>query len=708
MQVRYVIPDEARRRIPLYVSGLGAATVGTASLSTAVGDRRFASLVFALLVVGFATSWGMRAGLVRKHLLERGILVVLSGLLLGIVLMRDLRYEFLPPTAFSGMDSAMTSALAWLMVIYSFTLYTDKAVIFMCVPALSLIGLVGTFGPNTEILMYFVMFVCFACFALMEQNALIAVDSDAAGTNDVSYRIGLTAGIAVAALTVGLVTGQILLHTIGGRVTAVFVGTGGEVGPELQVQGDFMPVCTGPVALSDMEVLTVNSPEPLLWRGQVFDTYTGRGWTNTTWEWDPVPQPVTRWFSTDSKSKAPQILVGHAIKWDAFRLGKRASVKYVKQTFRTRNTSMTMVFGAAEPEFIAFHKPQQIIYSAGAFRTKRPYGPAEPYTVLSAVSTASPQDLALAGNEYPEFIVGKYLRVPPACWQVERLTQQAVGDKSNPYDKVLAIKKFLESHYVYDTAAPGAPQTEDAITYFLLKSRRGYCDVFASAMAIMCRQAGVPARVVTGYATGEYDRKDGLYHVRQRDRHAWAEVYFPNYGWIAFDLSPQAAGPGALAGLRKIITDIYGAVVNSTPGAVALALLVLLGIYLLKAGLAPRASRQTLWESTRGPGISRAVRNYRKMCDLLARLGYPRSVSVTPLEYIAQVTPILPANLQSAQETLEAVTLDFIEARYALRELPDARITKTKDQLEEFARAIRRLSRAERRTIREKRNTHAR
>lgn len=109
----------------------------------------------------------------------------------------------------------------------------------------------------------------------------------------------------------------------------------------------------------------------------------------------------------------------------------------------------------------------------------------------------------------------------------------------SPYDAAEAIQDYLRSHLTYreDIAAP--PPDADAVDYFLFESRAGYCDYFASAMVVLLRTQGIPARLVRGYASGRYNAESKTYVVTADLAHSWVEVYFPGYGWQRFE--PTAA-----------------------------------------------------------------------------------------------------------------------------------------------------------------------
>jgi hypothetical protein len=102
----------------------------------------------------------------------------------------------------------------------------------------------------------------------------------------------------------------------------------------------------------------------------------------------------------------------------------------------------------------------------------------------------------------------------------------------DPYDKVIAIEAFLRG-YPYNERIPGPKLGQDGVDYFLFEERQGYCTYYASAMVVMLRVVGVPARYVEGY--NQAYRDAGVYHVLEKDGHAWPEVYFPKYGWVEFE-----------------------------------------------------------------------------------------------------------------------------------------------------------------------------
>lgn len=139
---------------------------------------------------------------------------------------------------------------------------------------------------------------------------------------------------------------------------------------------------------------------------------------------------------------------------------------------------------------------------------------------------------------------------------VLRVTQRLTRDAPTPYDAVDAIRRHLQHGFAYSVhRSPG----DRPLRSFLLGTRRGYCQQFSGAMALMLRMAGIPSRVVTGFSPGAAGGGgDGAYTVRDTDAHSWVEVYFPEIGWVPFDPTPVAAPATAQVNPRAAIATPNG------------------------------------------------------------------------------------------------------------------------------------------------------
>jgi hypothetical protein len=139
---------------------------------------------------------------------------------------------------------------------------------------------------------------------------------------------------------------------------------------------------------------------------------------------------------------------------------------------------------------------------------------------------------------------------------------------------VRAFEAWIGTNVVYDLDAPTPAAGVDAVDDFLFTSQRGFCEQIASALTVMLRTQGVPARLATGYLPGERDRLSGVWKVRASDAHAWVEVWFPSSGWQAFD--PTAQVPlGGEVDAGSVGGDLAGALGSAAAdNAVALTVLV--------------------------------------------------------------------------------------------------------------------------------------
>ncbi len=165
----------------------------------------------------------------------------------------------------------------------------------------------------------------------------------------------------------------------------------------------------------------------------------------------------------------------------------------------------------------------------------------ESYVIVSSIPDVTQAQLRAASTTYPEHITERYLQIPETVPQrVFDLADEVTAGIENPYDIAKAVERYLRG-YEYNDQIPGPRPGQDGIDYFLFEELQGYCNYYASSMAIMLRHLGIPARLSVGYATGEKQPQTGLYRLRNNDAHVWVEVYFPEYGWIEFE--PTAAEP---------------------------------------------------------------------------------------------------------------------------------------------------------------------
>ena len=162
------------------------------------------------------------------------------------------------------------------------------------------------------------------------------------------------------------------------------------------------------------------------------------------------------------------------------------------------------------------------------------------YSMVSSVSLADGRDLRNAETEYSGFIRDHYVSLPVDLPdRVGDLAADVTANAPTPYDKVLGIQDYLRSPiFTFSQGVEAPPPDQDAVDHFLFETQTGYSDHYASAMAVMLRSIGVPARLAGGYSPG-VALLSGTKRVADRDSHVWVQVYFPEYGWIDFEPTPN-------------------------------------------------------------------------------------------------------------------------------------------------------------------------
>jgi transglutaminase-like putative cysteine protease len=266
------------------------------------------------------------------------------------------------------------------------------------------------------------------------------------------------------------------------------------------------------------------------WRSITYDIYSGRGWETTLTEsldysagqllLDTTPQGY-RLVTLDVK-KIPN--VDERLYWT----GTLVSVDQPFQLgWRALPDSL--------PESIDPLTGADVLGGVAGF---------DEYQVRSLLPVATIEQMRASDQNYPEIIRERYLALPGTVpVRVRRLARELAENSANPYDQATALEAYLRT-YPYTLDVPPPPQDRDIADYFLFELLTGYCDYYASSMVVMARSIGLPARLVTGYASGGYIPSAAEYVVRLKDAHSWVEIYFNGIGWVEFE--PTASQPQIL------------------------------------------------------------------------------------------------------------------------------------------------------------------
>ncbi len=361
------------------------------------------------------------------------------------------------------------------------------------------------------------------------------------GTSGQIQQLGLLlAVVVVLARTVGLVPGRASAGGSGGG------GSGGGASLEGTLIGGRRLFVRGSVSLSPTVRYTVTADRAAYWQDATFGRYTGRGW----------------------------IQAGGSSPWSGPLAAPPGPGVSVQQQFDVAAESGAMPAAwkpvLLDPDASSFAR----VTRTGSLQPSRPLQSGESYTVISQVPDWSAADLRAVDSAYPDDVVQQFTQLPDSV--PDRVGERATAiveaaEADTAFDEALAIQGWLARNKEYSLSV--RRRGWDAADAFIFQMQAGYCVHFATAMAVMLRTRGVPARVAVGYAPGE-QVAENRWVVRGFDSHAWVEVYFPEFGWIPFDPTPADPRRGARqqrleaarsAGEGAVDTDESVAPTPSTP-----------------------------------------------------------------------------------------------------------------------------------------------
>jgi transglutaminase-like putative cysteine protease len=421
-------------------------------------------------------------------------------------------------------------------------------------------------------------------------------------------------------------------------------------------------------------VMRVRSQAPGFWKALAFDRYTGQGWE------------ISRNDAT-KKVRRPE--------WDyKFTLGypiTKIPTKQVIQSYTALEELPNIIPGMSAINELYFPTSEIAIDPEGVVRSPVGLQPGLTYTVVSQVPYRDRALLDRASTKYPPTISKYYLQIPPEIAPklqqytqdlVANSTRQQVGKNSpalsSTYATALYLAQYLKQHYRLPTdplTLDRVPDGADVASWFLFRCEGkattcqpgGYADDFATTYTMILRSIGIPARLIVGFDAGKFNPFTGFYEVSNTDAHALTEVYFPDYGWFAFDPIPghPLTPPGAdedqtfsalgqiwnwVAGwLPSPVTAWIGYIWSLTLGWLVVGIAGFfslfnqgwLGIFMGSAIAISVAfcgwwswQQLTKWQHRQWlKKLSPVERVYQQMLAQLRETGIPKHPAQTPLEY---------------------------------------------------------------------------
>ena len=408
------------------------------------------------------------------------------------------------------------------------------------------------------------------------------------------------------------------------------------------------------------------------WRGIALDRYA-KG------EWSVAPDSQPTIETVDYPRAGTE---RHTISWihatpnNADRIEETA----IKQEVWLEPLDSDVMFGASNPRVfegsqVLRRLPQKKMFNE---ELRLQHSSTVHYTVWSQIDPPSILQLRAAHLVAPSVArwIGTYLQVPPEITaRTRELAVTITSNLTNNYDKAMAIQRWLDEHtsYTLELAEPG---NQEPLDFFLFDRKRGHCEYYASAFAILARLANIPTRQVNGFYGGEWNEYQGYVAVRAGDAHSWDEVYFPGKGWVTFDPTPPdrhdplgRGGTGWRARMGRFMDTLkfqwtkwvieydlvaqlglfkdVGSAIKSGAVSVRDVFVRALRHWPVLVGLISGAVAWSLWRRRRGTEIttrrrqvrerSAIARTYHATLRQLANHGIARAPGVTPRELAARI-----------------------------------------------------------------------
>jgi len=264
----------------------------------------------------------------------------------------------------------------------------------------------------------------------------------------------------------------------------------------------------------------------LKWRGVALNRFDGRMWSNG---FQPnVVRPgrdgTYRLASATEEATSPA-----------------TPARRIRYTVLMEPLGANVFFLAERPKTLSGNYRELSTDAGGAVYNLDTEHPVNRYSAESEPVVPDEDALRLAPSTIPGGM-DEYLKLPPLDIRILKLAEEVTASAAGNYEKAAAVERYLRTHFGYTLELPRRIP-EDPLAYFLFERKKGHCEYFASSMAVMLRSLRIPSRLVTGFRTGEFNDLTGQYVVRASNAHSWVEAYFPGAGWVSFDPTPAAGLP---------------------------------------------------------------------------------------------------------------------------------------------------------------------
>ncbi len=693
------------------------------ALDTISADRTFVILTMAIWLLAFPVSFFLRRLPLTRAALNIPIILLCFVLAIPLIAGRLGLH-----IASGGVGKALislsdTGALeflirffVWIMVFRAFTLRTHRDLTLCTVPSISALVLTAILNPDIGMLIFFGVVLLGAMYLLdadhrvmttVRADFVAAADGPAAdvGPAPRSAWLGIYAGTLLCGAVLCIFLTRITVVTdvtrslkleAARRLADLITGGGNVPYGRGGVPGSIYMRRPAP-QLSDTVMFRVRASRPANWRLTAYDVFRGSAWEQS----NRLVRPLTPTGDEDFQLPPPPPRPGRSTEPPPlFLVGARVEID---QEITLSQTFQGPVVGAYQP--VRYQGPGRSFRcdSYGGFLTSSILRRGTTYTVTSRVPILLhvPDDIASA--PVPSDIAnGPCMQLPLDTPVSVVLLARALADKQRtPYANALTIEQYLSDNYTYDDKVGATPRRRDPVEHFLFELKRGYCLQFASAMVVLCRAAGIPARLAVGYTQGEFEVETDEYVVRERNTHAWPEVYLNALGWVAFDPTSMAAET-QLTGTALMYENAalwWQGIVQRVPlladeTARRVATFVLVALAAIAGGVwsicryrkgIPMTPLTTQFNDEASKRLTRA---YWAMCGGAARRGLRREPAQTAFEFSDAVSSAVP----DARESVRWLTRTYAGMVFGERR-PSGRIVRLAEA--RSSRALRLLREAD-------------
>ena len=695
------------REWPLLAGALVMATGAAAALSISTQSPSYPALLHTVIAAGIVFSL---IGLVTGERLSFvGVFVIGAGL--AVFLLRanlGAWADLLFPVDLQTLEESSIAVLGgWVLAGVCFMQGGRDGVVFLSATAMAVLGLIATVNVNTEFIIAFWVFIGGLVYTWGYEALLRRAERSSAssGHNDFSpgwarWHVSASSLLIICVLVSATAIGSLLYR----YSPNIFDRMSSQVRhmpiplPNMAFRtctDEDFPVGTGPINLPDTPAFHVKADHPALWRTQVFEHYLGHGWAKNDGERYELRSELRLRYELahdDMPGRTPNKQVfTFPEKLAGFLPAAAEPIQITLSGHVARSPSAHTGTGYMYPLLQDRHgciriNPQ---WTAHAFWQGTTKEPARHYEVVSMMPSTTAEHLRGRGTDYPDEIIQTCIEQVPVSAQahLSRLVSETVAGIEDPYDRVIALREMLEQRCLYTLRGPRVPSNADVAAYFINTAKRGACDLFATGLVVTARIAGVPARIATGYQVGEYDSDTDQILVKHSDAHAWTEVYFPERGWVPFDI--QAAQLYEQQSWFSLLTHGHSrsALVRLSRFMLPLLLLPLIAY----AALSGLFDLRRLLPRRQGPRKSPTGQlggEYRQLCQQLARrAGIAVDDTLTPRQVISKAMTRLVAPPTLAQR-LWRLNDEFYNARYA-PDTPAHRTQRLRGRIRAMQRRLR-------------------